>query len=356
MKIRELLVVLAALIWRRIRRRATGRRPLGTDGRSNGAGRGGQPGEHEDTGAPSEDGRIVPAGTPDHRAEYLVVGLLAAAVLFAGGFIFTYANFSPQQMPNWLLGVCIAGALGFIAAALVVVSRRLVVTEELEEDYPQAHPAEQRQVARLISESGSRISRRRLLAGAAGAAGGALGLAGLTPVLSLGPLWDTAALASSPWHRGRRLVGPGGKPMPASEIEEETFYSAFPEGANPEELAAPLVVIRMHPDELKLPAGRSTWAPYGILAYSRICTHAGCAIGLYRKPRFPLVEPKPALVCPCHYSTFDPATGATVIFGPAGRPLPQLPLMVDSGGYLAAAGDFSGRVGPAWWGVREKPL
>ncbi|MGH2833495.1 MAG: ubiquinol-cytochrome c reductase iron-sulfur subunit, partial [Solirubrobacteraceae bacterium] len=94
---------------------------------------------------------------------------------------------------------------------------------------------------------------------------------------------------------------------------------------------------------------------HGILAYSRICTHAGCAIELYRKPRFPVVEPKPALVCPCHYSTFDPATGASVIFGPAGRPLPQLPLMIDSDGHLAAAGDFSGRVGPAWWGVRGQP-
>jgi ubiquinol-cytochrome c reductase iron-sulfur subunit len=143
--------------------------------------------------------------------------------------------------------------------------------------------------------------------------------------------------------------------MLAADVEEETFYTAFPQGADPEELASPLVLVRMSPAELKLPPGRAGWAPEGILAYSRICTHAGCAIELYRKPRFPPVQPKPALVCPCHYSTFDPATGATVIFGPAGRPLPQLPLMILPGGQLAAAGDFSGRVGPAWWGVRERP-
>ncbi|HEY7632232.1 MAG TPA: Rieske (2Fe-2S) protein, partial [Thermoleophilaceae bacterium] len=96
------------------------------------------------------------------------------------------------------------------------------------------------------------------------------------------------------------------------------------------------------------------WAPQGILAYSKICTHAGCALGLYRKPTFPPVEPGSALVCPCHYSTFDVTDGGTVLFGPAGRPLPQLPLMVDREGNLRAAGNFSGPVGPSWWGVRKR--
>ena len=59
------------------------------------------------------------------------------------------------------------------------------------------------------------------------------------------------------------------------------------------------------------------------------------------------------LVEPGHRALlFDPATGGTVLFGPAGRDLPQLPLMVDSGGGLRAAGNFSGPVGPSWWGVR----
>ena len=52
----------------------------------------------------------------------------------------------------------------------------------------------------------------------------------------------------------------------------------------------------------------------------------------------PADEPKPALVCPCHYSTFDPARGGTVIFGPAGRQAPMLPLEIDPRGYLRAAG------------------
>jgi ubiquinol-cytochrome c reductase iron-sulfur subunit len=60
-------------------------------------------------------------------------------------------------------------------------------------------------------------------------------------------------------------------------------------------------------------------------------------------------------VCPCHYSTFDVATGGTVLFGPAGRPLPQLPLLIDGARGLRAAGNFSGPVGPSWWGVRGRP-
>jgi ubiquinol-cytochrome c reductase iron-sulfur subunit len=70
---------------------------------------------------------------------------------------------------------------------------------------------------------------------------------------------------------------------------------------------------------------------------------------------YPPVEPSPALVCPCHYSTFDVADGGNVLFGPAGRALPQLPLMIDRRGRLRAGGNFSGPVGPSWWGVRKKP-
>ncbi|HUN77578.1 MAG TPA: Rieske 2Fe-2S domain-containing protein [Solirubrobacteraceae bacterium] len=298
-------------------------------------------------------GRIVPAGAPDRRAENVVIALLLIAALFAAGFIFLYAWYSPARSPNQLLGVAIAGSLGFVALALAVFARRLIVTEELEEDYPRESPAEQREIAQLVRDSGSRLTRRRLLLGAAGTTGGALGAAALTPALSLGPLWDTSPLFASPWRSGRRLVDAHDRPMLASEVEPETLYTAFPEGANPEELASPLAVIRLQPSELRLPAGRAGWAPQGILAYSKICTHAGCAVGLYRKPRFPAVEPGPALVCPCHYSTFDPATGATVIFGPAGRPLPQLPLTIDGEGHLRAAGRYSGPVGPGWWGVRS---
>ena len=306
--------------------------------------------------AKEEEGeRIVPAGTPERRAENVVLLLLALAVLWAAGFIVTYAEWSPTQLPNELLGICLAMCLLCIAGALTVVAKRLVVTEELEDDYPQEHPQEQREILEILHESGSRMTRKRLLISAGAAAGGTLGVAALTPVLSLGPLLDTGPLDRTPWHYGVRLVDENSAPMLASNIQAAGFYYAFAEGVDPENIASDLVVLRLDPAKLKLPPGRANWAPQGILAYSKVCTHAGCAIDLYRNPKFPALEPKPALVCPCHYSTFDPYDGAKVIYGPAGRPLPQLPLMIDSAGYLRAAGNFSGRIGPAWWGVREKP-
>jgi ubiquinol-cytochrome c reductase iron-sulfur subunit len=251
------------------------------------------------------------------------------------------------------LGVCLGGAFLFIALALAVVAKRLVVSEEVEEEYPGQNREEQEKVLDIVRQSGSRITRKRLLLGAAGAAGGALGVAALTPAASLGPLWYTKPLDESPWHRGRRLVDENDNPIAADEIEIGSFYTAFPEGADKEEFASPIVVVRLHEGGLQLPPQRKSWAPQGIVAYSKICTHAGCAIALYRKPTFPVVEPHSALVCPCHYSTFDPARAGAVIYGPAGRPLPQLPLMIDPAGDLRAAGNYSGPVGPSWLGVRD---
>ena len=299
--------------------------------------------------------RIVAEGAPERGAENLVLVLLGIAILFALGFVVTYAVFSPARLPNELLGICLGMSILFVAFALTVVARRLVVTEELEDDYPEEHPRQQAEVAEIVHESGSRITRKRLLISAGVATGGALGLAAVTPALSLGPVWATGPLDETPWRVGVRLVDEEGKPFAASDIEQGTFYTAFPEGADPELIGSSLVVIRVQPSALRLPKGRTNWAPGGILAFSKICTHAGCAVALYRKPTFTTVEPNPALICPCHYSTFDPYTGGTVIYGPAGRPLPQLPLFVDRRGNLRAAGNFSQRVGPSWWNVRSRP-
>jgi ubiquinol-cytochrome c reductase iron-sulfur subunit len=115
-----------------------------------------------------------------------------------------------------------------------------------------------------------------------------------------------------------------------------------------------VVLVRLPQASLKLPSELQGYDAKGIVAYSKICTHAGCAIAMYETPTFAPGEPRAALVCPCHYSTFDPATGGTVTFGPAGRPLPMLPLAVDGKGFLRAQGNFNEAVGPAWWGVRNR--
>jgi ubiquinol-cytochrome c reductase iron-sulfur subunit len=305
--------------------------------------------------AAEEAARIVPAGLPERRAENVVLILLALAVLAAVGFVVVYAAYPHAQQPNELLGICLGLCLAFIGGAFTVIAKWLVVTEELEDEYPVEHPREQAEIVEIVRESGSRITRKKLLIRAGATAGGALGLAALTPALSLGPFWDTSPLDLTPWRQGVALVDENGNKILASDIEEASFYSAFAQGDDPEDIASDLVLVRVDPAKLKLPPERANWAPDGILAFSKICTHAGCAVGLYRNPKFPALEPNSALVCPCHYSTFDPYTGGTVIYGPAGRPLPQLPLMIDGAGYLRAAGTFNDRVGPAWWNVREKP-
>ena len=243
----------------------------------------------------------------------------------------------------------------FIAAALIVLAKRLVPEEELSEEYPlPEHEHEQQELLQIVEESGDRLTRRRLLKLAAVGTGGVVGAALITPAVSLGPVFDVDPLYRTPWRRGRRLVDEAGRPYRAREIRPDTFYTAYPEAQPRDDLAAPLVVVRLDPEALALPEARSGWAPGGILAYSKTCTHAACEVALYRTPLFAPTAPRPALVCPCHYSTFDPATGGTVLFGPAGRPLPQLPLLVDARGHLRAAGGFSGPVGPSWWGVRMR--
>ena len=298
--------------------------------------------------------RIVEPGFPDPHAERLVVALFLSAALCGAAFPVVYAvNAIPHQ--TQFLGLSLGLCFAFIAAACIVISKRLVVTEELDDDYgvPE-HPVEQERIEQLVEESGDRITRKRLFVLAGGAAGTALGVALITPAASLGPVFDVSPFYKTPWRRGVRLVDELGNVFQAGDIEEGTFYTAFPQHADREQMGAPLVVVRLKPSEIHLPADRRGWSPGGILAYSKICTHAGCAINLYRKPTFAPVEPRPALICPCHYSTFDPARAAKVIFGPAGRPLPQLPLLIAASGELAAAGNFSGPVGPSWWGVRNR--
>lgn len=308
-------------------------------------------------GRPERPDRIVeqPEGK-DPRAELWVLLLLGCATLSAVAFMVIYA-IDPLAHRTQYLGIALALALGFLAAALVVVGQRLVVTEDLEDEYPpgEGDPEAQEDLGQIVRESGDGFTRKRLLVAGGATAATALGAALVTPALSLGPWGDASALKETPWRRGLRLIDENGKPLFADQVAEGTFYTAFPEHANRDAIGASVVVVRLPESDLELPADRREWAPMGILAYSKICTHAGCAIALYRTPKFPPKQPRPALVCPCHYSTFDPATGGSVLFGPAGRPLPQLPLTIGHDGVVRAAGNFSGPIGPSWSGVRRGP-
>jgi ubiquinol-cytochrome c reductase iron-sulfur subunit len=286
----------------------------------------------------------------DPRAELAVAVLLALGGVLALAFAVLIAAYPQTQ----LLGATLAAALACLGAALALASRRVVPQETEVEQRHAVPPEEDARFARELRAGGAGISRRRLLAGAAGVAGCGLAGAFVLPLTALGPSLDGAP-NRTPWRRGRRLVDRRGRPLRAADIAIGTMYNALPAG-DPEaleELGAPVVVVRVDPRTLDLPADRRTWAPNGILAFSQVCTHAACAVTLFRYPVDEQTSKRPALVCPCHYSTFDVRRGAVPVFGPAVRPLPQLPLAVDGEGFLVADGPLSGSVGPSYLTVKR---
>jgi ubiquinol-cytochrome c reductase iron-sulfur subunit len=149
------------------------------------------------------------------------------------------------------------------------------------------------------------------------------------------------------------VITEDGVHLTPDDIKLGGFVTGYPEGADPRQLGSQILLVKLKESELDLPSDRANWHVGGILAYSKICTHAGCTINLFRYPLYEPTSPGPALVCPCHYSTFDVTTGGNRIFGPAGRELPQLPLDVDDRNRLIAGGEMSGAIGPSWWGVRK---
>ena len=183
------------------------------------------------------------------------------------------------------------------------------------------------------------VQRRSLLRNALIAAGGVFGLSLLSPVPSLGPS-PGDALTRTAWRRGTRLVTTEGEPIRAEAVAAGGVATVWPEGAINDEISA-VILVRVGEAELQEPTNLDWVVDNRLLAYSKVCTHAGCPVALFR-------ERDNALFCPCHQSTFDALRGAVPTFGPTVRPLPQLPLGVDGEGFLVAQGDFEEQVGPAY--------
>ena len=179
----------------------------------------------------------------------------------------------------------------------------------------------------------------------------ALGLSGLTPLLllrDLGPL-PKDDLTKTSWKAGTRLVtDPGDRPIKAADLEVGAVAQTLPELAPGEERTLnnigkdAVLLIRLRPEDFNLDDERLSWTHEGIIAFSKICSHMGCAVALYE-------QQTKHLLCPCHQSTFDVTRAAKVIFGPAARPLPQLAITVDAEGYLVAQAPFNEPVGPSFW-------
>jgi ubiquinol-cytochrome c reductase iron-sulfur subunit len=170
----------------------------------------------------------------------------------------------------------------------------------------------------------------------------------------LGPQPGTS-LRHTVWSPGRRLLLQGeNRPVTPAEFNAPgSMFTIVPEGFEDDQDAlakASVILIKFRAGELHIPdrfqggklLGTMNWTVNNIVAYSKICTHVGCPVALYEQTTH-------HILCPCHQSTFDAANGANVIFGPAARPLPQLPMTTDAQGYLVARSDFHEPVGPSFW-------
>jgi ubiquinol-cytochrome c reductase iron-sulfur subunit len=300
-------------------------------------------------GEPEPDPTAREVGA-SRRAENVAVALMLLSALCGAAFPVLYVAWPDNQA----LGLAVGLALAFAAAAAVVAGKAVVPREQaVEERAPLDDPDARNDAMGQLAAGGDGVTRRGVLVAATGAAGIGICAAAVTPLASFGPRVGKAT-RESPWARGLHLVDEHDERLRAADIAVGEFLTAFPEAADKEQLAAPVVVVRLLPDEFHMSPEQMAGVVDGLVAYSKICTHAACAVSMFRYPESqPTTPSKPALVCPCHYSTFNPGQGAKVEFGPAARPLPQLPLAVDGDGYLVAGGGYRGATGPSWWGVRQ---
>jgi quinol---cytochrome c reductase iron-sulfur subunit len=267
------------------------------------------------------------------------VGLgIAAAIGAAVAFVVTFVVGASNA---WLGGSLTLALLG-LGLALAFWGRDLSDDEVVAGRYPipPQDSAGQAELARQLDDRASVLTRRSFLSKFLIFGFGVFALSQVVLLGALGP-WPGESFASTGWRKGRRLVTVDGQLVTRDVLATGGFLVAFPEGG---EKAAQSQVVLLHfvnGDFVPQP-GRESWSPEAFVAYSRVCTHAGCAVAEYE-------DVAQILACPCHQSAFDILHGATVIGGPASRPLPQLPLAIDASGVLYAQSDFTETVGPGFW-------
>jgi ubiquinol-cytochrome c reductase iron-sulfur subunit len=280
-----------------------------------------------------EDERARRVRMAERRIAVAFVVATVSALALAG----VYVSGGQPQAEGALLFL----SLGGVGVGLVLWGRHLLGDQEVTEERKELEASEEeREGVGAALESDAGLGRRRFLGRLLAGAAGALGLAALFPVRSLGPS-PGDRLRRTAWHPGVRLIDQEGRLVRADTVTPDGVLTVFPEG-HAEAADAQAVLVRVEPERIRHRKGRETWTPEGNVAYSKICTHVGCPVGLYQAPTH-------ELVCPCHQSTFDVLDGARPLFGPATRSLPQLPLALDPEGFLVAQADFDEPVGPGYW-------
>jgi ubiquinol-cytochrome c reductase iron-sulfur subunit len=311
-------------------------------------------------GLPPDDPKAVVHGK---RAERVVVACFILAFIAGCGFIAAYVGLGVHTIDKTLrsnLALGFSMSVMFLAlglGALIWVRHLMPNVEVTQARHDLRSDEKQRAATEAYFKAGTANSqfvkrpmvRRTLMLGT-------LPLLAAPVVLlrDLGPQPGTS-LRHTVWSPGRRLLVQGvNQPItPAQFSAPGSMITIVPDGYQDDQDAlakAAVILIKFRPGELHIPTrrqgstlvGTMNWTVDNIVAYSKICTHVGCPVALYEQTTH-------HILCPCHQSTFDATKGAEVIFGPAARPLPQLPLTVDSSGYLVAKSDFTEPVGPSFW-------
>jgi len=326
-----------------------------------------------DPGLPAHEPRPTDVDKEaERRAERQVATMFGLSAVFSVLFVVAFFTFDIGEdldvflglsASNLTLGLTLGIALLLIGLGAIQWARKLMSDVEIVEmRHPVASSEDDREAALAALKQGSDdsgIARRPLIRNSLLGAVAMLGLPAIVALRDLGPL-PGQALERTVWRPGMRIVNDvSGTPIRPDEIEIGQLINAEPaiffetdEEGHPvihphsqllaEKAKAAVIVVRMQPRDITPIADRANWGIDGILCYSKICTHVGCPISLWEQQSH-------HLLCPCHQSTFDLADNGKVIFGPAARALPQLPMGLDSEGYLVALSDFKEPVGPSYW-------
>jgi ubiquinol-cytochrome c reductase iron-sulfur subunit len=318
-------------------------------------------------GPPRPRRRELPADPDDpvsaKRAERIVAACFLIATLAGLGFIAAFVIFQVHtvtgaQQSNLALGLTMSLTFLALAAGAVIWVRRIMPWVELTEDRkPLRSSHEDRAAFEETYDEGaeaSQIVKRPLLRRTLIAATVPVAVAPILLLRDLGPL-PRKSLEHTVWRKGMRLLNYGGNTpiRPADFASPGGMITVVPDGYQENFIAlakATCIIIKFAPNQIDFTNGSTpvpgkvveNWTVDNIVAYSKICPHVGCPTALYEQTTH-------HILCPCHQSTFDAARGAQVIFGPATRALPQLPMTVDAQGFLVARHDFTEAVGPSYW-------
>jgi len=295
-------------------------------------------------GLSANDPHLQAAAKNPKTVEHVVAFLFTVGLLSEAGFGAAYwVNAKP-----WIIGATFGFGLLVMGFGLVAWGKYLMPRGPfVEERHVLANAPEDRDAfaASIVERGGAVVQRRKMLVGLLGGGLGIFGIVSLFPALrSLGPV-PKDTLDTTDWKKGTFAVDQTGRRVSAGDLAIGSIVTVFPEGLENTDRGQAVdqtVLIRISNENYTTQKGRETWGPAGYIAYSKVCTHLGCPVGLYE-------QQLQLLVCPCHQSMFNATNGAIPEFGPAPRPLPQLPLYIDAEGYIRSQKGYDQAVGPGFW-------